>query len=125
MKIEPIKFCWIELGEGKVCERVSGHEGECSPDPTVDFPIESSRRHRVELPDPNWLRTKTGRVLTDADIKALADEAEQGYDVDELRSRPLWRCPHCGRTNRNANDVENHYCGHCHHFCDDVDAVVE
>lgn len=26
-------------------------------------------------------RTKTGRVLTDADVQALADEAEHGYDV--------------------------------------------
>ena len=31
--------------------------------------------------------TKTGRVLTDADIEELADEAERGYDVDELKSR--------------------------------------
>jgi len=44
----------------------------------------------------NWLRqlrrpadvtyrTKAGRVLTDADIAALADEAEHGYDVSRLR----------------------------------------
>lgn len=26
--------------------------------------------------------TKTGRVLTDADIEAYADEAEHGYDLD-------------------------------------------
>jgi hypothetical protein len=26
-------------------------------------------------------RTKTGRVLSDADVDALADEAERGYDV--------------------------------------------
>lgn len=31
--------------------------------------------------------TKTGRELTDADIEALADEAERGYDVDDLKSR--------------------------------------
>ncbi|HSM64803.1 MAG TPA: CopG family transcriptional regulator [Ilumatobacteraceae bacterium] len=31
--------------------------------------------------------TKTGRELTDADIEELADEAEQGYDVDELKRR--------------------------------------
>lgn len=31
--------------------------------------------------------TKTGRELTDADIEELADEAERGYDVDELKSR--------------------------------------
>ena len=29
-------------------------------------------------------RTKTGKVLTDADIQALADEAEAGYDVSHL-----------------------------------------
>ena len=29
-------------------------------------------------------RTKTGRILTDADIQALADEAERGYDVEQL-----------------------------------------
>ncbi len=33
------------------------------------------------------LQTKTGRVLTDADIEALADEAEQGYDVEHLKRR--------------------------------------
>jgi hypothetical protein len=31
-------------------------------------------------------RIKGGRVLTDADIQALADEAERGYDVDALRN---------------------------------------
>ncbi len=33
-------------------------------------------------------RTKTGRILTDADIEALADEAERGYDVERLTRRP-------------------------------------
>lgn len=32
-------------------------------------------------------RTKTGKVLTDADIEALADEAEQGFDVEALKAR--------------------------------------
>ena len=32
-------------------------------------------------------RTKTGKVLTDADIEALADEAERGYDVAVLKAR--------------------------------------
>lgn len=32
-------------------------------------------------------RTKTGKVLTDADIEALADEAESGYDVEALKTR--------------------------------------
>ncbi len=38
--------------------------------------------------DPRPYRTKTGRQLTDADIEALADEAERGYDVDQLAKRP-------------------------------------
>lgn len=37
--------------------------------------------------------TKTGRVLNDVEIEALADEAERGYDVEDLkrrrRGRPL------------------------------------
>jgi hypothetical protein len=33
----------------------------------------------------NEYRTPSGRVLTDADIQALADEAEQGYDVEHLK----------------------------------------
>ena len=32
-------------------------------------------------------RTASGKVLTDADIEALADEAEQGYDVETLTTR--------------------------------------
>lgn len=31
--------------------------------------------------------TKTGKVLSDADIEAMADEAERGYDVEELKTR--------------------------------------
>lgn len=33
-------------------------------------------------------RTATGRVLTDAEIEALADEAERGYNVEDLTRRP-------------------------------------
>ena len=32
-------------------------------------------------------KTKTGKVLTDADIETLADEAERGYDVEVLKTR--------------------------------------
>ncbi len=31
--------------------------------------------------------TKTGRVLSEADIESLADEAERGYDVEDLKRR--------------------------------------
>jgi hypothetical protein len=36
---------------------------------------------------PRTYKTKTGKVLTDADIEALADEAEGGYDVGLLKAR--------------------------------------
>lgn len=32
-------------------------------------------------------RTKTGRLLTEADIESFASEAEEGYDVEELLQR--------------------------------------
>ena len=32
-------------------------------------------------------KTKTGNVLTDADIGSLADEAEAGCDVGQLKQR--------------------------------------
>lgn len=32
-------------------------------------------------------KTKTGKVLTDVDIEAMADEAERGYDLDMLKAR--------------------------------------
>lgn len=38
---------------------------------------------------PAWQQpavTKTGRVLTDADVQELADEAERGYDVQRFGS---------------------------------------
>jgi hypothetical protein len=35
-------------------------------------------------------RTRSGRILTEEDLDALAAEAERGYDVEELarRARP-------------------------------------
>lgn len=36
---------------------------------------------------PKAYRTKTGKELTDADIEAMADEAERGYDVEALKAR--------------------------------------
>ena len=37
--------------------------------------------------DTKAYRTKTGKVLTDADIDAMADEAERDYDVEALKAR--------------------------------------
>lgn len=31
----------------------------------------------------------------------------------------MWVCPHCTTRSYNPIDVEAHYCGRCHHFCDD------
>jgi hypothetical protein len=40
------------------------------------------------MTEPNkTYRTKTGKVLTDADIEALADEAAQDVDVGRLKAR--------------------------------------
>lgn len=36
---------------------------------------------------PKTYLTKAGKILTAADIQQLADEAECGYDVEELKSR--------------------------------------
>ena len=42
--------------------------------------------------------TKSGKVLTDADIQALADEAERGYPIEQIDptqtvpgARRVWR----------------------------------
>jgi hypothetical protein len=32
-------------------------------------------------------KTKTGKVLTDVDVEAMADQAERGYDVETLKTR--------------------------------------
>ncbi len=34
--------------------------------------------------------------------------------------QPSWTCPHCGATSHNRTDAAEHYCGRCHHYCDDV-----
>jgi type I restriction enzyme R subunit len=40
-----------------------------------------------EPPRRNY-KTKSGRIVTDADFEALATEAEKGYDVSDLQRRP-------------------------------------
>ena len=39
----------------------------------------------AEKPKP--YTTKTGKVLTDSDIEAMADEAERDYEVETLKAR--------------------------------------
>jgi hypothetical protein len=36
---------------------------------------------------PKTYTTRTGKVLTDADIDAIATEVERGYDVEVLKAR--------------------------------------
>jgi hypothetical protein len=103
MRIEDLKFCWLDLGDGKVCERMAAHDGECSSDPTVDLPVAS----QVRTPD------------------LLAHLASLGVDplsptYDPSGASPTWTCRHCNRTSHNPNDALYRYCGACDHFCDDV-----
>lgn len=49
-----------------------------------DCPLHGEGDWRDEEP---VLRTKTGRVLSEAEIEALAAEAEAGFDVSKLRPR--------------------------------------
>lgn len=55
------------------------------PDEPRPFTIHEKWRIDEEQ---NAFRTKTGKVLTDADIEALSDEAERGY--------PVYTCECCG-----------------------------
>lgn len=47
-----------------------------------------------EFEPPSYV-TKTGKVLTDADVQALADEAERGYDVSKIKGPNRAICPEC------------------------------
>lgn len=40
----------------------------------------------LQLEEP--LVTRTGRVLSEADLAGLVAEAERGYDVEQIRERP-------------------------------------
>lgn len=50
-------------------------------DPSTCFSFSAPPRYRRGMADEPYV-TKTGKVLTDADIEALADEAEEGFDLD-------------------------------------------
>lgn len=39
-----------------------------------------------------------------------------------MTDRSPFRCVHCGMTSWHPRDAEQHYCGNCHHYCDDQDA---
>jgi len=54
-------------------------------------------------------------LMSDAEMHELLGRALGPLDVP-----PSWKCPHCGRRSYHPDDLVNHYCAHCHHFCDDV-----
>ncbi len=46
------------------------------------------------MSEPKTHRTKTGRILTDEEIEALATEVEEtDYDIDQLKTRRRGRPP--------------------------------
>ena len=55
-----------------------------------DSGSDSDSEGEGESDDPRPL-TKTGRYLTDEDIAALADEAEAGYDPNQIRGGRIRR----------------------------------
>lgn len=136
MKTEPLKLCWLDLGEGKVCERRAGHDGNHSPDPTIDFPVEA-RMNPIQLAQSFLMDIAAGMVTGDEmrrRARLLAVELEphaypngptmvfaeiEQKAVDALAG--VWDCPHCDwPPSSNPNDVANRYCGHCHHFCESL-----
>ncbi len=36
-----------------------------------------------------------------------------------------YTCAHCGTESFHPRDLEERYCGRCHHFCDDVDMLAK
>ncbi len=66
-------------------ERLLGHSRHTAP---PDLPrVAPARRGHRWLTRPETYRTKTGKVLTDSEIEAMADEAERGYNVETLKAR--------------------------------------
>lgn len=53
----------------------------------LDVEIDDVQRERDYEPGEEEFVTKSGRVLTNEDFERLADEAEQGYDLDVILRR--------------------------------------
>jgi len=51
---------------------------------------ENSIRLLISVTEKTY-RTRTGKTLTDADIEAMADDAERGYDPEVLKTRKRGR----------------------------------
>ena len=78
--------CGVEI-VGKITQYNSNPPVESTDADKVWISVEDERETWLVRADevtdilPNTYTTKTGEVLTDEDIQALADEAERGYDV--------------------------------------------
>lgn len=65
-----------------IAERLAG------PDASMDRLDADTQLIGRVLGDHGLFVTKSGQVLTAVDIEVLADEAEAGYDVEELKGKP-------------------------------------
>lgn len=101
------------------------HEGALSG-PMADDPHDHLHAHQyagVTHRHPHShqpaLITRTGKVLSDADVQALADEAERGYDVSQIApgyaeagalGRVLYGLPQALREHQAANPSHGYNC---------------
>ena len=104
------------------CPHCGAKPGDKCTTPSGKTTPEPHMTRQTEADKP--IVTKTGKVLTDADIEALADEAEAGYDVSHLRPKPLdiarLPLPHKLR-----HRVRAHGYVWCDHHCGIHDASID
>lgn len=70
---------WLNYQAGYLADLARGAT-DVSDSHAADFPWPPPEPARL-VPDDGPMVTKTGRALTDADVSALADAAERGYDL--------------------------------------------
>lgn len=73
-----------------VVHRTKGAQNRASLEERARAIGDASRASMVE-PDEYPLVTASGKELSEADVQALADEAEAGYDVEKIRKLPSRR----------------------------------
>lgn len=72
-------------------------------------------------PDEGW-SPAVEEVTCPACLESMAAQGLVTYSVTEDRSGNAISitCLHCNRTSHNAQDIQNHYCGGCCMFHDDI-----
>lgn len=93
---------------------VGGVEG-----PGTTAPKEGEPTEGAAPPSPPHV-TKTGRILTEADCEALAEEAEAGYDIDRFLRDP-GGCPGCSGPNFVGVEISKVYDGILYWWCTSCD----